>query len=115
MSEPNKTPDDSLQGEVVEPRYIDREYMIEVRARPLSENRMSNFDHEIDEGMEEDLRNGMRSEHFAWDFCGSYVWYDKEQGVFCEQVWQWNKPVATVTSDTLENLMRHVNDQFGWK
>ena len=31
-----------------------------VKARPRTDKEMSNFDHSIDKGLEEDLRNGMR-------------------------------------------------------
>jgi len=85
----------------------------EVIALPETDKTMSNCFHTIDEGLEKDLRAGMRSTHAAWNFFGQYVWF--EDGTFYEQVWQFHVPVATCSSDSLENLMRLVNDQFGWE
>jgi len=83
-----------------------------VKARPRTDRSMSNLDHSIDPGLEEDLRNGMRGTHAALYFFGQYVWFD--DGIFYEQVWQFHEPMAVCSSDTLEDLFRLVNDQFGW-
>lgn len=77
---------------------------------PKSEHTMSNFDHVIDDGMEEDLRNGMRSEHAAWEFYG-LVWF--EDGKFYEMVKRYQSHVATYSAKTLEKLMRKVNANHG--
>lgn len=82
--------------------------------RPETDRRMSNSDGQIDDGMEEDLRQGMRSAHYAWDFCGD-VWYDAERGVFFEAVMQYHVLVAIVSSPTLAGLMQAVNDRFGYR
>ena len=79
-------------------------------ALPESDNNMSNFDHSIGEGMAEDLRNGMRSEHCAWGFYG-LVWFD--DGMFHEQVLQSQLHVATISAPTLRELMDEVNSQYG--
>jgi hypothetical protein len=75
---------------------------------------MSNFDHEIDEGMEEGLKEPKTySEHCAWDFHGK-VWYDADEGVFKEEVWRYKEPVAVMSAPTLQELMTTVNDEWGW-
>lgn len=74
---------------------------------------MSNFDHEIDDGLETALcarPNEVHGTHAAWNFCG-YVWFDGKQ--FCEEVWRFNAPVEVIKADTLKDLMSEVNDQYG--
>src|SRR2546423_8251805 len=80
---------------------------------PVSENSMSNFDHQIDDGMEADLRGGMCSSHAAWDFHGT-VWYDPDRGRFCELVHRYRAPVGVYAAPTLKELMAEVNDEWGW-
>ncbi len=77
---------------------------------PKSNYSMSNFDHSIDEGMEEDLRNGMRSYHAGWNFFG-LVWF--ESGQFHEMVKQYRHHIATHSADSLRELMVDVNASFG--
>ncbi len=77
----------------------------------FSELGMSNFDHVIDEGLEEQLRAGEHcAQHSAWDFCG-YVWF--EDGQFYEEVWRFHQHVATLSADDLRELMEAVNDEYG--
>jgi len=79
---------------------------------PKSSNTMSNFDLSIDDGMENDLKNGMRSEHCGWNFYG-LVWF--EDGKFHEMVKQYRHHVATISADSLPELMESVNSQFGYE
>ena len=79
---------------------------------PESGNSMSNCDGSIDDGMEADLKNGMRSSHAGWDFYG-LVWF--EDGKFYEMVKQYRAHVATHCADTLEELMESVNSEFGYR
>ena len=74
---------------------------------------MSNFDHSQDDGLEEDLRAGKRGTHSAWNFNGQ-VWYDPVADVFREDVWVHHAKMATLSAPTLDDLMRVVNDEFGW-
>lgn len=74
---------------------------------------MSNFDHSVDPGMEDDLRAGMRGEHSAWNFHG-VVWFDPDKGVFREEVKVYGAVRGTWSAPTLEELMHEVNDRFGW-
>ena len=76
-----------------------------------SEFSMSNFDHTIDKGMDEDLRNGMRSIHAGWNFHGD-VWF--ESGQFHEAVRQYHAHVDTVSANSLTELMQDINERYGF-
>lgn len=78
-----------------------------------SDKVMSNFDHTVDPGMEDDLRTGMRGQHTAWNFHGQ-VWYDADGGWFTEEVSVHKAVRAILSAPTLEELMREVNDEYGW-
>lgn len=80
---------------------------------PESDKGMSNFGPSIDDGLEEDLRNGMRATHAAWNFNGQ-IWYDKAAGVFREDVFRYHASVGIRSAPALEELMAAVNDEFGW-
>jgi hypothetical protein len=78
-----------------------------------SNNVMSNFDHTVDPGMDEDLRAGMRGEHTAWNFHGE-VWFDPAEGAFKEEVSVYKVVRGILSAPTLEELMRAVSDEYGW-
>ncbi len=82
----------------------------ETRWSPLE---MSNFDHEVPEGLEADLKAGARSRHSAWDFNGQ-IWYDPETNLFYEEVWVFHTVAGSRSAATLRDLMSVVNDEFGW-
>jgi hypothetical protein len=82
-------------------------------ALPDSGLGMSNFDHTIDEGLAEALRNGKRGEHAAWNFHGT-LWYDQQSEEFCELVRRYRVPVTVVRARSLEELMSAVNSEYGW-
>ena len=74
---------------------------------------MSNFDHSIDKGLEELLKEHAGQKyvyHAAWNFSG-YVWYEK--GRFHDQVWIHEAPLEEFEADTLEELMSLVNEKYG--
>jgi hypothetical protein len=72
---------------------------------------MTNFDHSIDEGLEEELRTGKKyGTHTAWNFCG-YVWFQDEK--FHEEVWHYNEYQETYSADSLRELMEDVNMEWG--
>lgn len=74
---------------------------------------MSNFDHSIDDGLEEKLRSGeFYCQHSAWNFCG-HVWFDPERDLFLEEVWINNCRENVMSAKTLEDLMEAVNDYYG--
>lgn len=73
---------------------------------------MSNFDHEVDEGFAEALRAGkVFGRHSAWEFNG-LVWWDGAQ--YWEAVYRYHDWRATYATDSLEELMQWVNDDWGW-
>ncbi|KKM76449.1 hypothetical protein LCGC14_1380100 [marine sediment metagenome] len=75
------------------------------------EDGMTNFDHSIPNGLEEQLKQGdCWCNHTAWDFRGN-VWY--ENGMFHEAVYCYHSFQAEYQSDTLEELMVVVNDEHG--
>ena len=74
---------------------------------------MTNFDHTIDAGFEERLRNEpVWGRHAAMNFNGR-VWF--EDGMFHEQVWCYGVPRASYSTPTLTGLMEMVSDRYGWE
>lgn len=75
-------------------------------------NVMNNRDQEIDWPVAALLRQGgCFSRHSGWDFSG-LVWF--ADGRWHERVSGHGTPRAAYSADTLEELMRTVNDEFGW-
>ena len=74
---------------------------------------ISNFDNSIDDGLEEVLRGRkVYAQHSAWNFCG-YVWYD--ESAFYEEVWIYGKPREILIAESLSDLLKLVNDKYGWE
>jgi hypothetical protein len=74
---------------------------------------MSNFDYEVDDGMAEALMNEpgqVFGRHAGWNFNGRVYFHD---GMFHEQVWVYGSPLETISADTLEDLMKKVNQEYG--
>lgn len=67
----------------------------------------------VDVGMEETLRRGnmIFGRHYAGDFNG-HVWF--ADGQFHEQVWQYHVAGEIVSAPSLDELIRSVNDIYGW-
>jgi hypothetical protein len=86
----------------------------EVLILPESRLGMSNWNHSIDDGVESDLRAGMRSSHAAWEFNG-VVWYDAEAAMFYEAVRRYQVLQAIIGRPELLDLMQAVNDIYGWE
>lgn len=77
------------------------------------EAHMSNFDHVIDDGMEEQLRaqpGKVYSRHAAWNF-NAKVWF--EDGQFHSEIWVYCSPRETLHAETLRELMQVANDEYG--
>ena len=73
---------------------------------------MSNCDGEIDKGFAEALQNNdAYGHHYGWEFCGSVWWTGKE---FIEVVLCYGSFAGEHRADTLEDLMKKVNDEHGW-
>ena len=74
---------------------------------------MSNYFHSIDEGFAEALKaGGVFARHAGWNFNGRVWWSD---GQFHEQVWTYHVPREIISADTLKELMKSVNDEYGWE
>lgn len=72
---------------------------------------MSNFDGSIDEGFADALKAGhVFGRHAAWNFNAS-VWWNGDK--FESEVWIYGSPVCRFQADTLEDLMRMANDEYG--
>lgn len=66
----------------------------------------------IDDGLEDTLKRlPVVARHSGWEFHG-YVWWNGRG--FTEVVYQRGEPVASAEASTLDDLMRTVNDRFGW-
>jgi hypothetical protein len=71
---------------------------------------MSNYDMQIDDGLEVALREGRVGSHFAWNFFGR-VWFS--DGVFYEEVWRHRTPKKLHAAASLRDLMDTVNNEWG--
>ena len=73
----------------------------------------SNIEQKTPAGAEEILKNGdVYIAHTAFDHWGKMYY---EDGKFKEEVWLQNEHVGTIVGDTLEEVFRKVNDEYGWK
>ena len=76
---------------------------------------MSNFDHSIDQGLEEALQEGKSyAKYNGWNFCGDVYWDKKEQKYICE-VCQYHEWVETIKADNLKEIMEKVSEYYGGK
>ena len=76
---------------------------------------MSNFDHEIDEGFAEALKERpglVCGRHAGYNFNGIVYYAD---GMFHEEVWVYGSPVRIVSEETLEELKESVCDAYGYE
>lgn len=74
---------------------------------------MTNFDHSIDDGLEEYLKSGGKdAKHAAWNFNGN-LYYKEEDGLFYEDVYRYHNFEETFSAPTLQELMDEVNQEFG--
>ena len=71
---------------------------------------MSNYDHTIDDGLEDLLRAGNIGTHNGWDFNGAVFF---AEGWFHEEVWQYRAYAGTVSAESLSDLMEAVNSRYG--
>ncbi len=80
--------------------------------RPETEGEVySNFDHRMDEKIVAILHEEVHhAQHAAWDFCG-YVY--KSGARWFEEVWVYNTHQTTLSGDTVEDVIREANEQFG--
>lgn len=73
---------------------------------------MTNLGHKVDESVAAGLRGGGAfAQHAAEKFHG-LVWFD--DGRWHERVSVHHEPVGCYSADTLQELMKTVNDEHGW-
>ena len=73
----------------------------------------TNFDHDK-HALENELveANGdAYAQHSAYDFCG-YIYY--KNGVFYEEIWQYNSKVNLMRNNNMEALIFEACDNYGW-
>jgi hypothetical protein len=76
---------------------------------------MSNFDHSIDDGFEDDLRGGqVVGEYAGWEF-NAQVWFDQDSEEFVCEVWRYGAAVEVVRASSLQEIMSQVSDRWGWE
>ena len=76
------------------------------------EGHYSNFDHEMPQGANEALRSGeFYIEHSAYGHWGT-IWF--QNGKFHEMVNRYTVHVATISADSIEEVIEDVNDRFGY-
>ena len=78
----------------------------------VSDEIMSNFDHEINKDLAEKIKEeNIVAEYPAWNFFGR-VWYDKKDRTYKCQVMRYNSHVETV-SGSLEDIMTELDMTYG--
>lgn len=71
----------------------------------------SNFDHVMDEGMEEKLKSGKYyAQHAAYYYCG-YIWYENK--MFYEVIHQFCSHIDTLKNKNLKELIIEVIKKYG--
>jgi len=87
--------------------------MSEIDETPYVGDVMSNFDCELDKDVAGKLVGGnCHAGHCAWNFHGT-VWY--EGGKFHERVMRYGSVAGTLTANSVDELTRAVNDEYGWE
>ena len=74
----------------------------------------NNIDHVQELSDEDVIKSGLYHQHAAWNFCG-WVWYDKEEEVFKEEVWEYYSLVDTISAATIKSLIDKVNAEHGYE
>jgi len=73
---------------------------------------MSNFDGEVEEGAEEELKAGSTwGEYTAWNFCTA-VWWDGSK--FQAIIKQFHAHIDTIEADSLKEIMNKASGKYGW-
>ena len=76
------------------------------------EEHYSNFDHQMPIGVNKALQDEkFYMKHTAWDHWGT-VWF--HCGKFHEQVDQYKIHIATISEDTIEEVIEEVNSRYGY-
>jgi DNA modification methylase len=96
--------------------------MIKLSAKRIPENYikhdddiMSNFDHDIDNNVAEELKQtDQYAQYSGWNFCGE-IWWDKESKKWCCEIWTHAFYRETYESDSLKEIMNSVSEKFGYE
>jgi hypothetical protein len=79
--------------------------------RELPDSVYSNFDHELDEKVADELRKGgCRAQHAGWNFC---AWVYREGSKWHSYVMCYGSHRASFEDDDLRSLINTVNNEFG--
>lgn len=74
---------------------------------------MSNFDHQIDRAVEEELKNGRKFAGYpGLNFYGKVWWTGK---IWACEVWRYGSYRETVTAETLEELKEDICMEYGYE
>lgn len=73
---------------------------------------LSNLDHTIDDGIEDQLKSGQCWTQYAGINFNGRVWWDGEQFV-CD-VWVYGVSCELLAAPTLKELMTVVSNKYGW-
>lgn len=83
------------------------------RGLTLLDDGLSNFDHEVPDGLADKLRaGGCYCDYAAWNFHAK-VWF--EDGMFHAYVRRYRSHAGTRSAETLEDLMRKCSDEWGYE
>ena len=106
MSQANPSKDvESVRLEAIEDYPHDWPY--------ASDNLMSNFDHEIDQTVAEELkRDKLIAEYPGWEFHAT-CWWDGARGKYLAAVRRYHALVATYAAGTPKELMDAICEDFG--
>ena len=73
---------------------------------------MSNFDHQIEEDIAQELKERPCFSRYAgWSFNGK-VWYDRSKEIYRCEIWQYHSYMGTL-SGTLQEIMNQASDEYG--
>lgn len=82
---------------------------------PETDRGISNFDHSIDDGLEDELRSQeVVATYAGWEFNGK-VWFDRDAQEFVCEVWRYHEPVDVVRTQSLAEMISAVSDKWGWE
>lgn len=75
---------------------------------------MLNYDHYIDQVVADRLMNNNEYATYpGWNFYAR-VWFVKSEKVWCAEVFQYGVYIDTLVSQSPDELMTNVSNEFGW-
>lgn len=80
----------------------------------LDDSLMSNFDHEVDEKVAQELKTVRATAGYpGWDF-NAKCWYDGATGLYMAAVRTYRQLRATFAAPTPKELMEEISAEFGY-